>query len=64
MTVGNLAYESNRIEQRRQKTTTGLKHNGVSWFSSKGSFLIAIFSFLATFFNTDRFMTLINPILK
>lgn len=52
------------VLSREDKTTTGLKHNGVSWLSSKASFLIAIFSFLAIFFNTDRFMTLINPILK
>ena len=49
---------------REEETTTGLKHNGVSWLSSKASFLIAVFSFWAIFFNTDRFITLINPILK
>lgn len=63
MTVGNLTYEVTE-SSREDKTTTGLKHNGVSWLSSKASFLIVIFSVLATFFNADRFKTLINPILK
>ena len=63
MTVGNLTYELTE-SSREDETTTGLKHNGVSWLSSKASFLIVIFSVLATFFNADRFKTLINPILK
>lgn len=49
---------------REDKTTTGLKHNGISSLSLKLSFLIVIFLVLATFFNADRFMTLINPVLK